>query len=104
MTQLIRKFMPQILGAIAMIAVVHAFMMWFEVPNPHAWFLGAVIYAGLVAVLFDKGSFIDKLIVYFVFIVVTVVGAYTVCPCTGGHIIIALPVGVFLLALLQAIK
>jgi hypothetical protein len=29
----------RILGAAAIIAIVHAFMLWFEVPSPAAWCL-----------------------------------------------------------------
>jgi hypothetical protein len=67
-----------------MVAVVHGFMVGFEVPSLAAWFLGAMMYVGLVAVLFARRSLLDKLGIYFVYVVTGVVGALTVCPCTGG--------------------
>jgi hypothetical protein len=98
------KWIVRILAAGAMISVVHAFMIGFAVPSPAAWYLGAIIYAGLVAVLFSKRSIFDKLGIYLVFVVVTVVGALTVCPCTGVHFFIAPIVGLVALGLIRGIK
>ncbi|MDB4614644.1 hypothetical protein OAH18_03035 [bacterium] len=98
------KWIIRILAASAMVGVVHAFMIGFAVPTPAAWYLGAMIYAGLVAVLFSKSSIVDKVGIYFVFAVVTVVGAVTVCPCTGAHFFIAPIAGMVALGLIHGIK
>ena len=87
-----------------MVGVVHAFMVFFSVPKPAAWYLGTMIYGGLVAVLFSQKSLIDKLGIYFVFVVVTIVGALTVCPCTGAHFFCALAAGLMALGLVHGVK
>lgn len=91
-------------GALAMVGVVHAFMLGFHVPRPAAWYLGAMIYAGLVAVLFARRSLADKLGTYFVFLVVAVVGALTVCPCTGAHFFFGPLAGLLALAIVHRLK
>lgn len=91
-------------GAILMIAIVHAFMVHFAVPSPAAWYLGAIIYAGLVAVLFDESSIVDKISIYVTFGVVTVVGSITVCPCTGAHFFLAPIAGMLMLGMFQTVK
>jgi hypothetical protein len=91
-------------GAAIMVVVVHAFMVWFAVPRPAAWYLGAIIYAGLIAVMFSRRSLVDKFGIYFVFVVVTVVGALTVCPCAGAHFVLAPIAGLMALALVHLVK
>ena len=91
-------------GAMAMVAVVHVFMLWFAVPRPAAWYLGGMIYAGLIAVLFSRRSLFDKLGIYFVFVVVTVVGALTVCPCTMAHFFVAPIAGLMAIALVHVVR
>jgi len=93
-----------ILAAAAMVGVVHAFMIVFAVPRPTAWYLGAMIYAGLLAVLYSRRLLVDKVGMYFMFAVVTVVGAATVCPCTGAHFLVAPVAGLFALGMFHAIK
>jgi len=87
-----------------MIAVVHAFLIGFAVPSPAAWYLGAMIYAGLVAVIFSHSSIVDKLGTYVLFAVVTVVGALTVCPCTCAHFFIAPIAGFAVIGLIRVLK
>lgn len=91
-------------GAAVMVALVHAFMVWFAVPRPAAWYLGAIIYAGLIAVMFSRRPLVDKLGIYFMFAVVTVVGALTVCPCTGAHFVLAPIAGLMALAIVNLVK
>lgn len=88
-----------ILGALVIVGIVHYFMIFFEVPTPDAWALGAVIDAALVSVLFSNWPLIDKVGVYCMFFVVTLVGALTVCPCTAAHFILAPPAGLAVLGL-----
>lgn len=54
------KWIVRILAAMAMVAVVHVFMIFLAVPHPAAWYLGAMIYGGLVAVLFSTKSVFDR--------------------------------------------
>lgn len=102
--QLILSWTARIGGAAIMVAVVHAFMVWFAVPRPAAWYLGAIIYAGLIVVMFSRRSLVEKIGVYFVFAVVTVVGALTVCPCTGAHFVLAPIAGLMALAVVHLVK
>lgn len=99
-----RQWLLRIIGAFAMVAVVHAFMLGFKVPTPEAWYLGAIIYAALVAVLFSKRSIIDKLGIYVVFAVVTIVGALTVCPCTGAQFVATPLAGLATLGIIHRLK
>jgi hypothetical protein len=46
----------------------------------------------VLAVLFSRYSIGDKIGIYFLFVVVTLIGALTVCPCTGAHFFLA-PIG-----------
>jgi hypothetical protein len=87
-----------------MVAVMHGFMVGFEVPSLAAWFLGAMMYVGLVAVLFARRSLLDKLGINFVYVVTGVVGALTVCPCTGAHFILGPFAGTAALGLMHLIK
>jgi len=98
------KWIVRTLAAGAMVAVVHAFMIGFAVPHPAAWYLGAIIYVGLIAVLFSKSSIVDKLGIYFMFVIVTIVGAITACPCTGAHFFIAPIAGMIALGLIHVMK
>ena len=101
---IVRRWMPRIIGAMVMIGVVHAFMLWLNMPTFEAWCLGSLIYTGLVAVLFSRKSLIDKLGTYVIFIVVTVAGALTVCPCTGAQFIFGPLAGLITLGLLSPLK
>jgi hypothetical protein len=92
------------IGALAMVVVVHAFILIFKVPKPDAWYVGAMIYTGLVAVLFSTKSLYDKLGIYLVFLVVTIVGAVTVCPCTGAHFVLAPIAGFVALGVVHLFK
>jgi hypothetical protein len=92
------------LGAIALIGLVHAFMIYFAVPTPAAWYLGAIIYAGLLAVLLARMSMLDKLFTYMLFAIVTVVGSLTVCPCTGAHFLAAPAAGLAFLGFVQWLR
>ncbi|HEX5442718.1 MAG TPA: hypothetical protein VFW87_02765 [Pirellulales bacterium] len=94
----------RLVGALAMVGVVHAFMVGFRVPRPAAWYLGAMMYAGLVAVLFARRSLADKLGIYFVFLVVAVVGALTVCPCTSAHFFFGPLAGLLAVAVVHRVK
>ncbi len=98
------KWILRIVGACGMVGVVHAFMIFYSIPRPAAWYLGAIIYAGLIAVLFSDKPLFEKLGIYFVFVVVAIVGAMTVCPCTHAHFIVAPAAGLVALGLVHGIK
>ncbi len=98
------KWVGRAVGAGAMVGVVHAFMIYFDVPRPAAWFLGAMIYGGLVAVLFAQRSIFDKMGIYLTFAVVTVVGALTVCPCTHAHLLFGPIAGMLTVAFVHTVK
>jgi hypothetical protein len=99
-----RSWMLRSVAAVGMVGVVHVFTLCLAIPSPAAWILGAMIYAGLLGVLLSHYSMIDKLRTYGLFVVVTYVGAGTVCPCTGAHFIAAPIAGLCFLGLTQGIK
>jgi hypothetical protein len=98
------KWTLRLVGAGLLIAAVHVFMLTNAVPRPAAWYLGSLIYAGLVAVLFSRRSLFDKIATYFVFVVVTIVGIFTVCPCTLGHFFLAPLAGLGAVGLVHLVK
>jgi hypothetical protein len=98
------RWILRTIAAVAMVGVVHAFMVGLDLPSPAAWVLGAMIYAGLVGVLFAQRPIADKIAFYAVFVVVTLVGAATVCPCTGAHFFLAPIAGLMTLGLAHHLK
>ncbi|WP_146416568.1 hypothetical protein [Crateriforma conspicua] len=86
-----------------MIALVHLFIIYFDIPTPAAWWIGAMIYSGLVAVLFSSRSLAKKLSTYAMFGIVTWVGWLTVCPCTFAHFLFAPVAGLIALITTHAI-
>lgn len=97
------KTILRLAGALSMVGVVHLFIVYFDVPKPAAWWVGALIYSGLLAVLLSASPLATKLSVYTMFVVVTWVGSLTVCPCTGAHFLFAPIAGLMSLSIAHAI-
>lgn len=93
----------QLICAFAMVGVVHVFIVQCQIPKPEAWWIGAMIYSGLVGVLLSRYTLLQKIGVYLMFVVVTIVGAITVCPCTGAHFVIAPIAGLIALSLFHTL-
>jgi hypothetical protein len=87
--QFARNMFLKVLGAIATILMIHGFVVWLNLPGPQALVLGAVIYAALIAVLFSRWSFLEKIRIYLVFVVMFVVGGNTLCGCTDAELFAA---------------
>ena len=86
-----------------MVGVVFLFIVYYRIPKPDAWWIGAMIYAGLLAVLLSRYSLLQKIGVYLMFVVVTIVGTITVCPCTNVHFVFAPIAGLIVLSLFDTL-